>query len=197
MSSSHTPPLILASGSPYRKILLSRFGLPFTCHTPHIDETPLENETAAQTSLRLSIIKAKAPATLYPTALIIGSDQVALLANEQLGKPGTHEKAVQQLQKMRGQCVVFYTSLSLYNSATHHIQSEVAVNTVTFRHYTDKDIERYLQAETPYDCAGSAKIEGLGITLIAEMNGADPNALIGLPLITLTTMLKNEGVVLP
>jgi septum formation protein len=197
MSSSDPLPLILASGSPYRKLLLSRLGLPFTDHAPDINETALTDETAAQTSLRLSITKAKALSSFYPAALIIGSDQVALLGKEQLGKPGTHEKAVQQLQKMRGQCVTFYTSLCLYNSARNASQSEVITHTVTFREYTDREIERYVKVDTPYDCAGSAKIEGLGITLIAEIKGSDPNALIGLPLIALTTMLKNEGVLLP
>ena len=197
MPALNMPKIILASSSSYRKILLSRLCLPFTCHAPNIDETALDHETASQTSLRLAIAKAKALVPQYPTALIIGSDQVALLANTQLGKPGTHEKAVQQLQKMRGKQVIFYTALCLYNSATQHIQSEIVQNTITLRTYTDEEIERYLYAEMPYHCAGSAKIEGLGISLIANMTGSDPNALIGLPLIALTTMLKNEGVLLP
>lgn len=195
--SSPLPHLVLASSSPYRKLLLSRFRLPFICHPPAIDETPLESETAPQTALRLAIAKAKVLTCHYPAALIIGSDQVALLANEQLGKPGTYENAVQQLQKMRGQRVVFHTALCVYNSATHSLQSQTVVNKVVFRHYSDEEIMRYLRTETPYDCAGSAKMEGLGITLITEISGSDPNALIGLPLIALTTMLKNEGFLLP
>lgn len=155
------------------------------------------NEISEQTALRLAFSKAHALKAQFPTALIIGADQVALLANTQLGKPGTYKNAVQQLQKMRGQQVIFHTALCLYNSATDSAQTELVINTVTMRHYTDQEIERYLQIEKPYDCAGSAKIEGLGITLVAEITGPDPNALIGLPLIALTTMLKNEGVVLP
>lgn len=197
MTSLNTPSIILASSSAYRKILLSRFALPFICHGPNIDENVQEGESAEQTALRLAIAKAQAVAEHYPHALIIGSDQVASLGNYRLGKPGTHEKAVQQLQQMRGQHMVFYTALCLYNSATQHTQSAVVVNTVTLRDYSDAEIERYLYAEKPYDCAGSAKTEGLGITLIAQMHGPDPTALIGLPLITLTTMLKNEGIVLP
>lgn len=197
MSPLHQLPLILASGSPYRKELLARLRLPFISIAPDIDETPLPHESAPQTSVRLAISKAQALASSDRPALIIGSDQVALLQGEQLGKPGTHDRAVAQLKKMRGRRVEFHTALCLYNSATQHLQTEVVLNTVCLRDYTDDEVERYLQAEKPYDCAGSAKTEGLGITLIAAIEGPDPNALIGLPLIALTSMLKNEGVLLP
>ena len=189
-----SPPLILASTSPYRRALLERLGIPFQCIAPGVDETPLPNEGAQQTSMRLAGEKARAVAASHPDALIIGSDQVALLAGEQLGKPLTHDNAVRQLQSMRGQRITFYTALALLNARTGKLQDAVAENHVHMRNYSDDEIESYLRKEQPYDCAGSAKSEGLGIILISRMEGNDPNALVGLPLIELVDMLKNEGV---
>ena len=189
--------LLLASSSPYRKKLLARLGIPFETASPDIDETPLENETAAQTSVRLAKAKARALATRFPQHLIIGSDQVALLDGTQLGKPGTHERATQQLQQMRGRTIEFHTALCLLNASTSQTQAIVDITRVTMRNYSDAEIERYLRQEKPYDCAGSAKTEGLGITLIAAIENRDPTAIIGLPLIELVTMLKNEGIPLP
>ncbi len=188
------PPLVLASTSAYRKALLQRLGLPFEAAAPGVDETPLPGEDARQTSQRLSLEKARAVAADHPAALIIGSDQVALLGDTQLGKPLTHDNAVRQLRAMRGQCVVFYTALTLLNARSGKAQTTVAENRVCFRNYTDEEIEAYLRKEQPYDCAGSAKSEGLGIILISRMEGDDPNALVGLPMIELVSMLKNEGV---
>lgn len=189
--------LLLASSSPYRKELLTRLDIPFEAASPDIDETALEGETAAQTSLRLAIAKARALAPQFPTHLIIGSDQVALLDGIQLGKPGNHERATQQLQQMRGRTIEFHSALCLLNATTGHTQSLVDITRVTMRNYNDAEIERYLRTEKPYDCAGSAKTEGLGITLIAAIENCDPTAIIGLPLIALVTMLKNEGIQLP
>lgn len=190
-------PIVLASTSAYRKELLHRLRIPFQAAAPGVDESPLMGETAQQTSLRLSREKARAVAARHPGALIIGSDQVALLGAEQLGKPHTHDNAVRQLRAMRGKCVTFYTALTLLNARTGVMQSTVAENRVYLREYSDDEIESYLRKEQPYDCAGSAKSEGLGIILISRMEGDDPNALVGLPLIELVTMLKKEGVKLP
>lgn len=187
-------PIILASSSNYRRNLLQRLNLPFEAFAPNIDETPLPGERAQQTSLRLAMAKAHAVAGEYPDALIIASDQVALLDGRQLGKPLTHDNAVRQLRDLRGRCAIFYTSLAVLNSRTGNMQTAIAENQVCFRELTDNEIESYLQKEQPYDCAGSAKSEGLGIVLISRMEGEDPNALVGLPLIKLVTMLKNEGV---
>lgn len=186
--------LVLASTSPYRSELLKRLQLPFVIAAPEVDETPLQHETARTTSLRLSREKARAVATDYPNALIIGSDQVALLEGQQLGKPGTHDNAMLQLRSMRGKTTCFYTALTLLNSHTGQMQSEVAENLVTLRNLTDEEIEGYLLKEQPYQCAGSAKSEGLGIALMSSMSGEDPNALIGLPLILLIAMLRRENV---
>ncbi|WP_293935733.1 nucleoside triphosphate pyrophosphatase [Iodobacter sp.] len=189
----HLPRLVLASTSPYRKELLERLGISFETAAPDLDESALPNETAGDTSLRLAIAKARVLADQYPDSLIIGSDQVALLNGEQLGKPGTHERAVHQLSKMRGHTLAFHTALCLYNTATGQEQHCVDITRVTMRDYTDAEIESYLQREKPYNCAGSAKTEGLGIVMIAAIEGKDPAAIIGLPLIELITMLKNEG----
>lgn len=193
MQNTRLPRLVLASTSPYRKELLERLGISFETAAPDLDESPADNETAGQTSLRLAIAKARILADKYPNSLIIGSDQVALLGNEQLGKPGTHDRAVHQLQKMRGQTLAFHTALCLYNTATGREQHTVDITQVTMRDYSDADIETYLQREKPYNCAGSAKTEGLGIVMIAAIESTDPAAIIGLPLIELITMLKNEG----
>lgn len=189
--------IVLASTSPYRKELLARLQIPFLTATPNIDESPLANESARQTSLRLSIEKARVIGVSHPNSLIIGSDQVALLGKTHLGKPLTHQNAVRQLQFVRGQTVVFYTALALLNTATDEMQTAVAENRVTFRALSDGEIERYLIKEKPYNCACSAKSEGLGISLIKSMEGDDPNALIGLPLISLTEMLRKQMISIP
>jgi septum formation protein len=186
--------LVLASTSPYRRELLERLKIPFTVFAPEVDETPLPGESPEQTATRLAEAKARAGAARFPQALIIGSDQVATLDGLQLGKPHTHENATRQLRMMRGKRVVFYTALCLYNSQNGSVQNRLVPFAVTFRNLTDAQIEHYLSKEQPYNCAGSAKSEGLGIALIARMDGEDPNALIGLPLIGLIDMLQNEGV---
>ena len=186
--------LVLASTSVYRSELLQRLQLPFETAAPEVDETPLPGESARTTSLRLAQEKARAVATAYPDALIIGSDQVALLDGEQIGKPLTHDNAFRQLRAMRGKTTIFYTALALLNSKTGRMQAEVAENHVTLRDLGDAEIEGYLLKEQPYHCAGSAKSEGLGIALMSRMTGDDPNALVGLPLILLTEMLRRENV---
>ena len=190
------PLLVLASTSVYRSELLKRLQLPFETAAPNVDETPLPHESAQATSMRLAQEKASAVAGRYPDALIIGSDQVALLEGQQLGKPLTHDNAVGQLRAMRGKTTCFYTALTLLNSKTGHIQTEVAENYVTLRDLSDAEIDGYLFKEQPYHCAGSAKSEGLGIALMSRMAGDDPNALIGLPLILLIEMLRRENVLL-
>ena len=189
--------LILASTSPYRRELLSRLGLPFEVANPQTDETPLPNETPEALSLRLSEAKARAVAALYPDALIIGSDQVAYCGNDTYGKPGTRENASKQLKSMRGKEVIFHTGLCLLNAATGRAQVGGIPTAVRFRNLGDAEIERYLDRENALNCAGSAKSEGLGIALMEYMQGDDPNALIGLPLIALCRMLRAEGVELP
>ena len=186
--------LVLASSSIYRSELLKRLKLPFETAAPNVDETPLPHESARATSVRLAQEKARAVAGNYPDALIIGSDQVALLEDRQLGKPLTHDNAVKQLRAMRGKTTCFYTALTLLNNRTGNLQTEVAENFVTLRDVSDEEIEGYLQREQPYHCAGSAKSEGLGIALMSKMTGDDPNALIGLPLILLIEMLRRENV---
>ncbi|MDK2123827.1 Maf family nucleotide pyrophosphatase [Parachitinimonas caeni] len=193
VTSTSSLPLILGSTSPFRRELLSRLQIPFEVSAPNCDETPLAEESAAETASRLAEVKARSVAKHYPRALIIGSDQVALLDGIQLGKPGNHVNAVKQLQAMRGRTLVFHTALCLYNSARDTIQRAEVPYLVNMRDYSDAQIEAYLQKEQPYQCAGSAKTEGLGVALIARMEGEDPTALIGLPLITLVTMLQNEG----
>lgn len=186
--------LVLASTSIYRSQLLSVLQIPFLTDAPDVDETPLTGEDAKQTSYRLSRLKAEAVKARHPDALIIGSDQVALLDGEQLGKPLTHDNAVRQLRAMRGKTVGFYTALSLLNARTGEIQTDVVETHVTFREIDDQQIENYLLKEQPYHCAGSAKSEGLGIALIQRIEGNDPNALIGLPLIALVNMLEKQGI---
>ena len=188
-----TQTLVLASTSPYRRELLEKLQVPFVVANPHVDETALTTETPDQTALRLAELKAKAVAADYPNALIIGSDQVATLNGLHIGKPGNHENAVKQLQLMRGNSIIFHTALSLYNSATGNIQSRIVPTTVSIRCLSDAQIESYLRKEQPYQCAGSAKSEAMGIAIMEKMEGTDPNALIGLPLIALTQMLMNEG----
>ena len=190
-------PLVLASTSIYRSELLRRLQLPFQIAAPDIDETPQPGEDAKQTARRLSLEKAYAVADRHPNALIIGSDQVAVLGEQRLGKPLTHENAVHQLRAMRGHCIIFYTALTLLNTRSNEAQTDVAENRVTFRQLSDDEIESYLRKEQPYHCAGSAKMEGLGISLISQLEGEDPNALIGLPLILLVSMLRNCNVPIP
>ena len=187
------PVLVLASTSPYRRELLTRLGIPFEVAAPEVDETPHAGEGPADTALRLAQEKARALAHRYPGALIIGSDQVATLDNLQIGKPGNHERAVAQLQLMRGRTVIFHTALALYDSRNDSVQVKDVQTEVDFRQISDEFIEAYLQKEQPYNCAGSAKSEGLGIVLISAMRGTDPNALIGLPLIELVSMLQYAG----
>lgn len=186
--------LILASTSRYRRDLLSRLHIPFEVVSPNVDETPLPNETPSATALRLSVLKAQAAAGQFPNALIIGSDQVLMLDSEQLGKPGNHENAFAQLKKMQGKAMVFHTALTLLNSKTGRTQTRDVPTVVHIRKLSDAQIEAYLKKEQPYDCAGSARSESLGIALMERMDSPDPTALIGLPLMALTKMLMNEGV---
>ena len=190
----NSQPLVLASTSIYRSQLLSTLQIPFQTAAPDVDETPLPGESAEQTSWRLAQVKAQVVAKRFPDALIIGSDQVALLDGKQIGKPLNHDNAVLQLRSMRGRTVAFYTALSLLNAASGEMQTDVAITRVGFRNLSDDEIERYLKKEQPYHCAGSAKSEGLGIALISRIEGDDPNALIGLPLILLVGMLEKQGV---
>ncbi len=189
--------LILASSSLYRRELLARLQIPFEVMSPDVDETPLSKEAPQDTALRLAQLKARTVAATFPDALIIGSDQVALLGTQQLGKPHTFENAKKQLLAASGKSMVFHTALCLLNSRSENIQTRVVPITIKFRTLSEGLIERYLEKERPYNCAGSAKSEGLGIALIERFDGEDPNALIGLPLIALVDMLHNEGVSVP
>jgi septum formation protein len=188
------PRIVLASSSPYRRELLARLRLEFEINTPGIDETALRGEAPAATALRLAQAKASAAGGKFPRALVIGCDQVAALDGTCLGKPGSHDNAVAQLKVMRGKTVVFHTAVALLNSETGAMQSADVPTTVRFRDYSDGEIDRYLEIERPYDCAGSAKIEGLGIVLVESVSSDDPSALIGLPLMRLAAMLRAEGV---
>ncbi|HRL98253.1 MAG TPA: Maf family nucleotide pyrophosphatase [Acidovorax sp.] len=190
-------PLVLGSTSRYRRELLERLGLPFTVAAPHTDETPQPGETPRALALRLALAKARAVAQQHPDAVVIGSDQVADLAGQPLGKPGEHARAVQQLRQMRGQTVVFQTAVAVVCAATGFEQVDLAPVEVKFRDLSDAEIERYLRTEQPYDCAGSAKSEGLGIALLDAIHSDDPTALIGLPLIRTCRMLRAAGLVLP
>ena len=190
----YPPPIVLASRSPYRRDLLARLRLRFEVRAPAVDEAALPGEAARETALRLAQAKARAVAPGCPAALIIGCDQVAVLDGVSLGKPGNHASAVAQLKAMRGRNVLFHTALALFNARTGALQTAEVPTTVRFRQYGDAEIERYLEAERPYDCAGSARIEGLGIVLVESVHSSDPTALIGLPLMQLAAMLRNEGV---
>ncbi len=190
-------PLVLGSSSPFRQDLLQRLGLEFDTASPDIDEIRREGENAEDLVRRLAESKARAVAARYPQALIIGSDQVAVLNGRVLGKPGSRERAIEQLRAASGQTVNFLTGLCLHNSATGKTQIEVVPYNVTFRPLDDERIGRYVDAEQPFNCAGSFKSEGLGIALFARMEGSDPTSLIGLPLISLVGMLAQEGVNLP
>ena len=186
--------LILASSSKYRRELLHKLQIPFNSVSPKLDETAYTDEKPHETALRLAQDKAKKIGKKHPHALVIGCDQVATLDGVELGKPGNHQNATKQLQMMRGREVTFHSALCLYNAATGNMQAEVVPYLVRFRQLSDAQIDSYLTKEQPYHCAGSAKSEGLGIALIERMIGEDPNALIGLPLIKLISMLQNEGV---
>jgi septum formation protein len=192
----HDWPVILGSTSRYRKELLSRLRIPFEVCAPHIDETPLPGEAPKELALRLALAKALAVAKQNPNAVVIGSDQVADLDGTPLGKPGNHANAVLQLQKMRGKTVVFQTALSVVCLANRYQRTDLAAVSVRFRDLTDPEIEAYLRAEEPYDCAGSAKSEGLGIVLLDAIDNDDPTALVGLPLIRTCQMLREAGVTL-
>ena len=189
--------LILASTSAYRRELLTRLELPFEVARPEVDETPEPGETPVALAERLALAKAQALAAREPDALIIGSDQVAYLGDEIFGKPGTVERAVAQLQRMRGQAVVFHTAVALLNTRSGQTQVCGVPTTVRFRDLSDDEIVRYVDKEQPLDCAGAAKVERLGISLLEALAGDDPTALIGLPLIALSRMLRAEGLRLP
>jgi len=189
-----TTNIILASSSAYRRELLSRLHLPFTVDVPDIDESPQAGETPSATALRLAREKAGAVAARHPGALVIGSDQVATLDDEQIGKPGNHANALAQLQKMRGREVVFHTALCLWDGRNNTHQLEDIQTVVKFRDLVDEELDAYLRIEQPYDCAGSAKNEALGIAILERIDSNDPTALTGLPLIALTGMLRAAGV---
>ena len=187
-------PLILGSTSRYRKELLARLRIPFETAAPDVDETPHINESPKNLALRLALAKARAVALKHPDAVVIGSDQVADLDGTPLGKPGNHTNAILQLQRMRGKTVVFQTALSVVCIATGYERTDLAEVKVKFRDLSDAEIETYLRAEEPYDCAGSAKSEGLGIALLDAIDNDDPTALIGLPLIRTCQLLREAGV---
>ncbi|MDG1642684.1 septum formation inhibitor Maf [Klebsiella huaxiensis] len=185
--------LILASTSPWRRMLLEKLSVPFECAAPDVDETPLPGESARQLVMRLAQAKAQALAERFPRHLIIGSDQVCVLDGEITGKPHSEENAHRQLRKASGTIVTFYTGLALYNSTNGHLQTECEPFDVHFRRLSDQEIDSYVRKENPLQCAGSFKSEGLGITLFERLEGRDPNSLIGLPLIALCQMLRREG----
>lgn len=201
LTANHTnPPIILASSSPYRSELLGRLQLPFKAVAPDVDETPLANETPEQTALRLAQQKAQALSSRFPETIIVGSDQVATLEGQQIGKPGNHANALKQLQLMRGKEVIFHTALCVLDNRSENQTSATRIQThncqtrVQFRDLSDAELDQYLRIEQPYDCAGSAKNEGLGIAIIAAIHSADPTSLTGLPLIGLCGMLRQLGV---
>lgn len=199
MQRTYPPRVILASSSAYRKALLSRLQLPFEVDSPSIDEAALPDEAPEHTALRLAEAKAEAVASRNPNALVIGSDQVATLDDEHIGKPGDHLRALAQLKKMRGREVVFHTALCLLdtrNGSSPRIQKQNVQTLVRFRNLPDAELDAYLRIEQPYDCAGSAKNEALGIALLEQIRSDDPSALTGLPLIALTSMLRRAGVAL-
>ena len=186
--------LVLGSTSPYRRALMQRLCIPFDVAAPDVDETPQNGESPHDLACRLALAKAHAVAALHPAAIVIGSDQVADLDGVPLGKPGTHERAVAQLQRMRGQTVVFQTAVAVVCQDTGFAQTDLAAVRVVFRNLSDAEIETYLRTEQPYDCAGSAKSEGLGIALLESIDNDDPTALVGLPLIRTCRMLWAAGV---
>ncbi len=189
--------LVLASTSPYRRELLERLKIPFKIAAPEVDEAPLVGEKPPALALRLACRKAEAVRHAWPDALIIGSDQVAVVGNTIIGKPGDFTNAASQLKRMRGERVRFHTAVCLLNSRSALQQTALVTIIVHMREYSDEQIERYVLSDTPFDCAGSARIEGLGIAMVEKLEGDDPTALIGLPLIALCKMLRNEGFELP
>lgn len=194
MSESTHRKLVLGSTSPYRRELLERLRIPFEVAAPDVDETPLPSESPQQLACRLAMSKARAVAAQFPACVVIGSDQVADLDGHSLGKPGNHARAVAQLHEMRGQTVIFQTAVAVVCLETGFAQMDLAQVKVKFRDLTDAEIETYLRAETPYDCAGSAKSEGLGIALLESIDNDDPTALVGLPLIRTCRMIQAAGV---
>ena len=187
-------PVVLGSTSAYRRELLSRLRLPFEVASPDVDETPHPGEAPQALARRLALAKAREVATRFPQAVVIGSDQVADLDGEPLGKPGDHERAVEQLRRMRGRWVVFQTAVAVVCQASGFEQLDLAPVRVRFRELSDAEIESYLRAEKPYDCAGSARSEGLGIALLETIENDDPTALVGLPLMRTCRMLRAAGV---
>lgn len=194
MHLSSSRPLVLGSTSVYRRNLLERLRIPFTVVAPDVDETPQPGESPARLAQRLALAKAQAVARLHPGSVVIGSDQVADFHGESLGKPGDHVRAVAQLQKMRGHTVTFQTAVAVVCQDSGFCQEALAPVRVQFRQLSDAEIEHYLLAETPYDCAGSAKSEGLGITLLSAIDNDDPTALVGLPLIRTCALLRAAGI---
>lgn len=188
------PQIVLASSSPFRRQLLEKIGIEFEAMSPDVDETPQDNEPPKELVARLALKKAQAVAQHYPSALIIASDQVAVLNQRIMGKPGNHDTAVKQLTEASGQQVLFLTSLILFNAQTQKYQCEVIPFRVYFRPLSAAQIQNYLEKEQPYNCAGSFKSEGLGIALFDKLEGEDPNTLIGLPLIRLIKMLAQKNV---
>ena len=191
---STRPTLILGSTSRYRRELLERLRLPFEVHAPDVDETPLPGEAPAALAQRLALAKAHAVAAVHPEAVVIGSDQVADLDGVPVGKPGTHERAVEQLRAMRGRSIVFQTAVAVVRASTGYVGTALAPVTVQFRQLSDEEIEHYLRTEQPYDCAGSAKCETLGIALLDAIDSDDPTALVGLPLIRTCALLRAAGI---
>lgn len=189
--------LVLASTSAYRQMLLERLQLPFVTARPDVDETPLPGEHPPDTANRLALAKARVVAERFDDALIIGSDQVAHMGSEIFGKPGTVERAIAQLQRMSGRSVIFHTALALINTRSGNVHVDSVPTEVRFRRLSDAEIVRYVEREQPLDCAGAAKSEALGITLLEALSGDDPTALVGLPLIALSRMLRAEGLLLP
>ncbi len=186
--------LVLGSTSPYRRQMLARLRLPFQVAAPEVDETPQPSETPKQLACRLAMAKARAVAAQFPACVVIGSDQVADLDGQALGKPGNHQRATAQLQQMRGKTVIFQTAVAVVCNDTGFAELDLAQVKVRFRELTDAEIEAYLRAETPYDCTGSAKSEGLGIALLESIDNDDPSALVGLPLIRTCRMIRAAGV---
>lgn len=187
-------PLVLGSTSRYRRELMERLKIDFQVASPDVDEAPLAGEAPADLARRLALAKAHAVAARFPDAVVIGSDQVAQLEGDSLGKPGDHGRATQQLRRMRGRTVIFQTAVAVVCHASGFEQSDLAPVRVVFRDLSDEEIEAYLRAEQPYDCAGSAKSEGLGIALLESIDSDDPTALVGLPLIRTCRMLRAAGV---
>ncbi len=196
MPASH-PPLVLASTSPTRRELLGRLGMPFEVHAPQVDETPLPDEAPTALALRLARAKAEAAAAQFPAHLIIGSDQVAVVGARVLGKPGDRARAAEQLALSSGQVMVFQTAVCLFSSITGQVATRLVPFDVELRRLSSADIEHYLDREQPFGCAGSLRSEGLGVTLCRRMSGDDPTALLGLPLIALCALLRDQGLALP